>query len=153
MAIRKLCLIVPLSYETLHLMFKITFVIEPDSDLCSKVAASSHIMIIGGLSPQSSPFSMPLACVSHLCECAQPSSVFFLVPRMVSFFCKYYCIYSVNRHGDSTESGGLASHWCCITKLVLLGARVQEHKAGIAWNTLGEPNMRRFFSSEMNLAC
>lgn len=56
--------------------------------------------------------------VPHPCPCTRLSFCF-LVPGRVSFF----CIYFVNRRGDSVESRSLASRWCCMTKLVLLGTR------------------------------
>lgn len=59
MAVSKLCLIVISPYERLHLLYKVTFVIEPDLDLCSKVAASvvSYVAVVRHLSPESCPFA------------------------------------------------------------------------------------------------
>lgn len=68
MVVRKVCLTVISPYETLRSTFKITFVIEPDSDLCLEVPASGYVVVVSSLSPEGSPFTMPLACVSHLCE-------------------------------------------------------------------------------------
>lgn len=56
MAVSKLSLIVIFPYERLWLLYKITFVIEPDSDLCSKVTASGYVVVVKGLSSESSPF-------------------------------------------------------------------------------------------------
>lgn len=90
MAISKLCMVFISPHETLR-SYKITFVVEPDLDLCSKDTASGYVVVVGGLTTENSPFAMLLVCESHLRRRVLPSWV--MVPRMVFFFRKY-CIYS-----------------------------------------------------------